>query len=78
MKFPGILGMASFFGGLVLAVPMAIIGFEMLARDQPLFGGAFLFLAIAVLFVPEFIIRQLPSPRQAVRDKLPRIRRGDE
>ena len=72
MKFPGILGMASLLGGMVLAVPMAIIGFEMLARDQPIFGVGFLMLAVAMLFLPEYVLRQIPSPRRMLLDRLPR------
>lgn len=69
--------MASFFGGMVLAVPMAIIGFEMLAREQTMFGVGFLLLALAVLFLPEYVLRQIPSPRRMLLDRLPR-RGSDE
>ena len=72
MKLPGIFGMASLFGGMVLAVPMAIIGFEMLAREQLLFGAAFLLLAVTVLFLPEYVMRQIPSPKQMLWNRIPR------
>ena len=71
MRLPGLIDTLWWASGFAMGVPMAIIGFELLARDRPVFGAAFLGLAIAVVFLPEYVRRQLPSPRAAVRRRLP-------
>ena len=76
MKVPGLLGTISIVAGLVLAIPMGIIGFEFLSRGEPVLGVAFLGLAVAVLFLPEFVIRRLPRPRKAIRRRIGRLRSG--
>lgn len=74
MKRPGLLGTISLVGGLLLAIPMGIIGFELVARDQPVVGVVFLGLAIAMLVLPEFVMRRLPRPRDALRRRIGRFR----
>lgn len=71
MKRPGLLGTISLVSGLVLAIPMAIIGLEFLGRGQRLLGVAFLGLAVAMLFLPEFVMRRLPRPWAALTARLP-------
>ena len=75
MKLPGITRMLSMLGGFVLAIPMAIIGFEFLTQGRTAFGIAFLILAIALLFLPEYIVSQIPGPRTVIKNKLSRFRR---
>ena len=77
MKRPGVLGTVSLVSGVLLAIPMAIIGFELLVRDRPVLGVAFLGLAIAMLVLPEYVLRRLPRPRAALRARLPWSRRED-
>ena len=75
MKLSGLTRMISILAGFVLAVPMAIIGFEFLSQGRPAFGVAFLGLAFALLFLPEYLISQIPRPREVVRDRLAGLRR---
>ena len=71
MQFPGLIDMIWWASGFVLGVPMAIIGFEFLARERPVFGVVFLALAVAVVFLPEYVRRQLPRPRTIINRRLP-------
>lgn len=75
MKLPGLTRMISMLSGLVLAVPMAIIGFEFMSQGRTTFGVAFLALGVALLFLPEFIMSQLPRPRAVIKKRLGRFRR---
>ena len=77
MKRPGLFGTMSLVGGLLLAIPMAIIGFEFLARGQPVLGGLFLGLAVAVAFLPEYVFRRLPRPRAMLKKRLQRNRHDE-
>lgn len=77
MKLPGITRMLSMVGGFVLAIPMAIIGFEFLTQGRTAFGVAFLLLALALLFLPEYLISQIPRPRTVIKRKLSRFRRNE-
>lgn len=77
MKLPGLMRMISMVSGLVLAIPMAIIGFEFLAQGRTAFGIGFLFLALALLFLPEYVLSQLPRPRAALNKRIARFRRND-
>ena len=77
MRLPGVLGMASLMAGLALAIPMVIIGLEFLARGDTWLGGAFLALGVALAFLPEYVARQIPSPKQVLLSKIG-LRRGEE
>lgn len=77
MKLPGLGQTISLLGGFVLAAPMAIVGFEFLAQGRSAMGIAFLGLALALLFLPEYVMSQLPRPRSIVRERLSRFRRGE-
>ena len=72
MQRPGLLGTISIVGGLLLAIPMAIIGIEFLAQGEQLLGFVFLGLASVVLLLPEFVIRRLPKPWTRVKERFGR------
>lgn len=76
MKLPGILSMIQMGSGLIFAIPLGLIGFEFLAMGRPVFGVGFLVIAAAMLFLPEYIVRRVGSPRDWVLGLLP-FRRGD-
>lgn len=76
MKLPGILTMIQMGSGLIFAIPLGLVGFEFLTTGRPLFGVTFLFLAAAMLFLPEYVMRQIGGPRDWLRGLLP-FRRGD-
>lgn len=76
MKPPGILDMIQFGSGLVFAIPLGIVGFEFLTMGRPVFGLGFLFVASAMLFLPEYVMRRIGSPRDWIRGLLP-FRRDD-
>lgn len=78
MKRPGLIGTISLVASLALAVPMAIIGFEFLAQGRTVFGIGFLGLAVAMLFLPEYVARQLPRPRARVKERWRSFRGKDE
>ena len=67
----GMIGMLSIVSGLLLAIPMAIVGFEFLAQGRPVFGIVFLGLAFGLVWLPEYVLKQLPGPRAWLRDRLP-------
>ncbi len=62
MKVPGLVGTISAVAGLVLAIPMALVGVEFIAGGRVVFGLAFLGLAGALLFLPEYVRKRLPRP----------------
>lgn len=72
MRRPGVLRTLSILSGFVLAVPMAIVGFEFLTQGRTAFGVAFLVLALALLFLPEYLLSQIPGPREYIRSRLSR------
>ncbi|MFC6904860.1 DUF7533 family protein [Halalkalicoccus tibetensis] len=76
MKLPGILTMIQMGSGLVFAIPLGLIGFEFLVAGRTVFGATFLFLAAAMLFLPEYVMRRVGGPRDWIRGLLP-FRRGD-
>ena len=79
MRRPGFIGMLSLLAGLVLAVPIAIVGFEFLQQDRQLLGVVFLGLAIMLVWLPEYVrIRMLPRPWQAIKQRLAGRGRTDD
>lgn len=76
MKLPGLLSMIQMGSGLIFAIPLGLVGFEFLAMGRPVFGITFLGIAAAMLFLPEYLARQIGSPRDWVLGLLP-FRRGD-
>lgn len=76
MKLPGIIDMIQLGSGLIFAIPLGIIGVEFLARGRPVFGAGFLLVAAAMLLLPEYVARQVGSPRDWLLGRLP-FRRGD-
>ncbi|WP_122090661.1 DUF7533 family protein [Halalkalicoccus subterraneus] len=76
MKLPGILSMIQLGSGLIFAVPLGVIGVEFLTSGRPVFGAGFLLVAVAMLFLPEYIVRRIGSPRDWLRGLVP-FRRGD-
>lgn len=76
MKLPGILSMVQMGSGLVFALPLGLIGFEFLTAGRTVFGVGFLFLAVTMLLLPEYVMRRIGSPRDWVRGLSP-FRRGD-
>ncbi len=62
MKLPGLMGTISLATGLVLALPMGIIGVEFLAQGRVGLGLVFLGLGAALLFLPEYVWNRLPRP----------------
>lgn len=77
MNRPGLLRTVSIVAGLVLAIPMAVIGFEFLAQDRLVLGVGFLALAVLFVYLPEYILQQLPRPRTILLGRFDRFRRGD-
>lgn len=71
MRRPGLMAMASFLGELTLAIPLGIVGFEFIRQGRPLLGGLFLVLAAVAVWLPEYVLHRLPSPRAAIRQRLP-------
>ncbi|MEM4780311.1 MAG: hypothetical protein QXG03_01905 [Halalkalicoccus sp.] len=75
MKLPGLLSMIQMGSGLIFAIPLGIIGFEFLTSGRPVFGAGFLLVAAAMLFLPEYIVRRVGSPRDWILGLLPFRRR---
>ena len=75
MKLPGIFAMAQLGAGLVLAIPVAIVGVEFLRAGSTALGGAFLIVAALLVALPEYVSRRLPRPRKMVKKRLGRLRR---
>lgn len=71
MQLPGLLGTLSLVSGLILAIPMAVIGVELVVRDRPFLGIAFLGLAVAMLVLPEFVLRRVIRSLSGLRQRLP-------
>lgn len=79
MLRPGFVGTISLLSGLVLAVPMGVVGFEFLRLGRPVMGLAFLGLAVALVWLPEFVRHRLPRPLQGLRQRIAgRLRRTNE
>ncbi|MCH7661741.1 MAG: hypothetical protein IH933_14575 [Euryarchaeota archaeon] len=76
MKLPGLLSMIQMGSGLIFAIPLGLVGFEFLTTGRTVFGITFLGLAAAMLFLPEYIVRRIVTPRDWVLGLLP-FRRGD-
>ncbi|MDL5361803.1 hypothetical protein [Halalkalicoccus sp. NIPERK01] len=76
MKLPGIIDMIQLGSGLIFAIPLGLVGFEFLAMGRTVFGVAFLVIAAAMLLLPEYVARQVGSPREWLLGRLP-FRRGD-
>ena len=70
MYQPGLVDMLSLFAGLVVAIPLGIVGFEFLYQGRTALGVAFLGLAIIVVWLPEYVRRRLPSPIQSIRQRV--------
>ena len=68
---PGLFDLIQFASGLVLAIPMAIIGLERIGMGDVYFGAAFLLLSVILLFLPEYVTRRIGTPRDWIRRRLP-------
>lgn len=67
---PGLFGLVQLAGGLVLAIPLAIIGVEFLQQGRSILGIGFLAIAVAMLLLPEYIVRRIGTPRDWIRRRL--------
>jgi len=59
----GILGFVGLAVTVAFAIPLVVVGVDMLAGDQPLLGGVFLGLAALMVLVEEYVVtpRDLPE-----------------
>lgn len=77
MQLPGLLTTISIVSGMVLAFPMALIGWQFLGQGRTLMGISFIGLGVALLFLPEYVIRRVPRPWAGLKRRFSRSEERD-